>query len=193
MGLDGSFQVEANGFLGGIWCLWGTTSIFISMVFSSTYHVHLHINPRSLNLWVFTTIYASPQLGNLVILWDELCNIDNDGSNPWIVVGDVNQVLYQSEKHGGGFLNLSSATLLVDCLNDCNISELGFSSSPFTKKRGALYKCLDRVVANVVAVEIPQFQSGLFSVPSFDHCWLWLHINDGVYRSHHNYFKFLGP
>ena len=151
--------------------LWGTTSIFISMVFSSTYHVHLHINPRSLNLWVFSTIYASPQLGNLVILWDKLCNIDNDGSNPWIVAGDVNQVLYQSEKHGGGFLNLSSATLLVDCLNDCNISELGFSSPPFTKKRGTLYKHLDRVVANVVAVEIPQFQSGLFSVPSYDHCW----------------------
>lgn len=44
VGLQGCFRVEANGFSGGIWCLWNSGRLNISVPASDTYCVHLRVN-----------------------------------------------------------------------------------------------------------------------------------------------------
>jgi len=60
IGLDGCFRVDANGFLGGNWCLWRTSGTNISVMGSFPYHVHLHINPKLHKPWFLTIFCVIP-------------------------------------------------------------------------------------------------------------------------------------
>lgn len=106
IGLDGCFRVDANGFLGGNWCLWRTSGTNISVMGSFPYHVHLHINPKLHKPWFLTIFCVIPQSGNHIVLWDELRNINSNMNSPWLVAGDFNIVLFQHEKQRSGHMNM---------------------------------------------------------------------------------------
>lgn len=70
----------------------------------------------------------------------------------WIVLSDFNDVLDNSEKFGGLKVSYRRASLFRDCLNDCNLIDLGFKGPRFiwTNKRqsGLIMERLDRVFIN---------------------------------------------
>ena len=51
---------------------------------------------------------------------------------PWVIVGDFNEPLSSADKLGGRDVSIRRSLLLKDCLDRCNMIDLGFSGSRFT-------------------------------------------------------------
>lgn len=43
--------------------------------------------------------------------WDDISNLHNKGVQPWVIVGDFNEILYSYEKEGG---NARPITMIKD-------------------------------------------------------------------------------
>lgn len=96
-GFDNSYRVEAEGFAGGIWVLW-KDFLHMKIVASHSQYVHLQIsNNHSFLSWL-TSIYASPHPNIRNHLWGELDKLAQTVHGPWIMGGDFNTILYDSEK-----------------------------------------------------------------------------------------------
>lgn len=67
--------------------------------------------------------------------------------------GDFNEVTEQNKKYGGNPINNTRVDAFTDCLNYCNLLDLGFKGSRYTwtnKRRNSntILERLDRVLAN---------------------------------------------
>ena len=88
---------------------------------------------QSSNLsWLFSAIYAIPRFAEMSILWNNLMNAADLHRMPWIIVGDFNEPIVSVDKLGGKPVSISRFLLLKDCLDKCNMINLGFSRSRFT-------------------------------------------------------------
>lgn len=73
---------------------------------------------------------------------------------PWLVGGDFNNVLGANEKIKGKGINNKRSKLLWDCINSCNLIDLGFKCCKFTlsnyrkKNNDLILERLDKVFAN---------------------------------------------
>ncbi|CAM8990804.1 unnamed protein product [Rhodiola kirilowii] len=100
-----------------------------------------------------TLYYGEPAISNRVNGWNLLRRLNEVGGLPWIVIGDFNEVLCSSEVQGGrGRQNWQMENFRL-ALNDCNLTDLGFSGYPFTfsNRRGGdaeVRARLDRAVVN---------------------------------------------
>ena len=66
-------------------------------------------------------------------MWSNLAKIVQLENLPWLLLGDFNEVLYGEDKLGGRRVNLNRALEFKDCLNACNLLDLGFSGPKFTR------------------------------------------------------------
>lgn len=53
-------------------------------------------------------------------------------SMPWVIAKDFNEPLISANKLGGRDVSISRSLLLKECLDKCNMVDLGFSGSRFT-------------------------------------------------------------
>ena len=83
-------------------------------------------------------IYASTKFENMCILWENLKKVSDHHDLPWILMGDFNEVLEESEKLGGNPLSIRRVQEYNECMNYCNLLDLKFSRPKFTwtNKRG---------------------------------------------------------
>ena len=51
---------------------------------------------------------------------------------PWIIARDFNEPIVSDDKLGGRPVSISRSLILKDCLDKCNMIDLGFSGSWFT-------------------------------------------------------------
>ncbi|RYR27976.1 hypothetical protein Ahy_B01g052052 [Arachis hypogaea] len=133
-GFDSWCVSEAEGFSGGIWCLWKKDLWNIKPITIHRQLIHLEVQWNREPPWFFTAIYGSPQVGNRNALWDKLEDIANSISGPWCIGGDFNSTLTINDT--GGSSNLSLDTYkFQNCSNVCGLKDLGFSGPPFTWQR----------------------------------------------------------
>ena len=59
------------------------------------------------------------------MLWNNLVNVASLHSSPRIIAGDFNEVLADDEKYGGRVVNANWSLLFKDCLDMCNMVDLG--------------------------------------------------------------------
>lgn len=68
----------------------------------------------------------------------------------WLTIGDVNEIVTQSEKWGGRPINHCRANLFKNTINSCNLIDLGFNGPKFTwinkRKNNPISERLDRGV-----------------------------------------------
>ena len=60
---------------------------------------------------------------------------------PWLVAGDMNEMVSCSEKREGAEFNFAKAASFARKINSCNLINLGFHGSPFTwmgKRQGVM-------------------------------------------------------
>ena len=74
-------------------------------------------------------------------------------SLPWLVLGDFNEILSEEDKFGGRRLNLNRAIEFKDCIDSCNLLDLGFSGPKYTwsnlrQVSDLILERLDRCFAN---------------------------------------------
>lgn len=132
LGFDSFVKSDSVGFSGGIWCCWKQSCFSIDIVSVHPQYIHLHIDPNVQGGWFLTIVYAHPQERKRLELWEELQLIKHNVTAPWCVVGDFNSVLYEAEKVGGGPINAAAVDRFHDCLNYCELEDLGSNGNPFT-------------------------------------------------------------
>jgi hypothetical protein len=82
--------------------------------------------------WRVTFVYGEPKRGLRIEFWDLLRCLRREWSGPWLCYGDFNEVLSQDEHYGARDRSDAQMVLFRNCLDDCNLMDLGFSGPKYT-------------------------------------------------------------
>lgn len=124
------FSVDCAGRKGGLVLLWNDPyDIKISSY--SCGHIDCTVTHEQ-NVWRFTGFYGNPNSSSRTFSWKLLKSIPGLQHLPWLVGGDFNEILYESEKVGGSLRSLSQMSAFRDVINSCTLSDLNFTGEQFT-------------------------------------------------------------
>ncbi|KAK9735525.1 hypothetical protein RND81_04G210400 [Saponaria officinalis] len=133
---NGHVRVEAEGLSGGIWMFWHPELITVKLFALHPQHLTVEVSRSGTIPWIFSAIYASPNIRLREKLWDDLENIEATRTKPWILAGDFNETRFLNERNG------NSPGMRRRCENfNCwiennDLFELSYSGPPFTWSRG---------------------------------------------------------
>jgi hypothetical protein len=63
-------------------------------------------------------------------------SIRGDLTVPWLVMGDFNEILYNSEKEEGRPRSQRQLQAFHDVLSECELNDMGYSGDLYTWQRG---------------------------------------------------------
>ncbi|OMO85295.1 reverse transcriptase [Corchorus capsularis] len=130
---DRFFDSSTIGCRGGIWLLWKSDKLELDLIGSTEQEIHATVKVISSNLvWFLSAIYASPRAAERRILWNNLCIVADSHTLPWLITGDFNDIINSHDKRGGAPMSLSRTRAFLNCLNYCNVTDLGFKGPRFT-------------------------------------------------------------
>ncbi|XP_061351746.1 uncharacterized protein LOC133296707 [Gastrolobium bilobum] len=132
LGFDSLIVEEAQGFAGGIWIMWQSKKAEVVAVSQSSQFIHCRIKIPSGQFFEFNAVYASLTQNLREKLWDDLHNLSDTITGPWILGGDFNEIVYSHEKKGGVAVDPSKCAKFASILNECQVADLGCDGSPFT-------------------------------------------------------------
>lgn len=102
--------------------------------------------------WRLTGIYGWPEANQKKNTWELINNLGKDYREPWVLGGDFNEILQESEKRGGATSDFNSISAFRDCLDGNSLRDIESSCPPFTwsnkRAEGLIEEMLDRCVAN---------------------------------------------
>ena len=94
--------VEAIGFSAGIWLYWKSHDVSISILANTSQHLTVQISKCKEDLWVFSAVYGSSNPMLRASLHEDVSNLAPTIGQPWLLVGDFNDMVSLEERHGGG-------------------------------------------------------------------------------------------
>lgn len=98
------FFVERNGQASGLGLFWNDQTVIINVIASCPRFIHSSVKIIDSGIsFLCTFTDAFPQKFLQPQLWHDLLNLHGINTNvqPWILVGDFNNILSPSEKVGG--------------------------------------------------------------------------------------------
>ncbi|XP_075655041.1 uncharacterized protein LOC142625236 [Castanea sativa] len=130
---DEAIHMDTIGLVGGLWILWNSDRVQITQLAMLEQKIHVLVKVLISNFeFICTTVYASPRFHERCILWNNLKNAANLHDKPWIIAGDFNKVLAEGDKFGGRYISSNRSLLFKECVDHCNIIDLGFVGTRFT-------------------------------------------------------------
>lgn len=143
-----------KGFIeGGLALLWNK-SLSVDLQSYSQNHIDVEVFcPVAKVRWRFTGFYGFPEQSRRYQSWDLLRSLNHHRDLPWIVGGDFNEILENSEKEGGNLKLPYHLEAFRVALDDCSLSDIGWVGDPFTwsnrRENPHTVRCRrDRVCAN---------------------------------------------
>lgn len=106
LGFPNCFLMEVQGHNGGLALLWYNCFDLVIQAYSS-YHISSLINTTQANIqWRLTCIYGESHLSLWPRFWSFFKPLHNWNHpyQPWLCIGDWNELLHLSEKMGGSLL-----------------------------------------------------------------------------------------
>jgi ribosome-binding protein aMBF1 (putative translation factor) len=138
--------VKSDGRKGGLLLLW-KKEVVLSLRHKTQNYIDVFIGVGQENIWRFTGFYGEPRWEDKYMSWIRLRELKEVTSMPWLVMGDLNEVLYSFEKEGGRPRPNQFLIAFQEALADCGLTDLGYSGDKFTWHRGGIRECLDRAIA----------------------------------------------
>ncbi|KAF7833202.1 reverse transcriptase [Senna tora] len=98
MGQKNKIPKDARVFSRGIWVLWDDHEAKVEILKSCRQAVHMQVTIKRLDKsFKYTSVYASPNRGDMDLLWDILCNIVDEGDVPGVVEERIDKYLCNAE------------------------------------------------------------------------------------------------
>ncbi|XP_059285696.1 uncharacterized protein LOC132039170 [Lycium ferocissimum] len=103
--------------------------------------------------FLLSVVYAKSKASGREDLWGYMRIIASVIDLPWVVCGDFNCILACEEKLGGKDHRLTKSIPFIECLQDCDFRDVGYTGDCFTwsnerKEQKVIWKRLDRMVIN---------------------------------------------
>ncbi|XP_004297985.1 PREDICTED: uncharacterized protein LOC101309247 [Fragaria vesca subsp. vesca] len=147
------FCVDPIGIAGDL-CLWWDDSLLINIVdFSKNFLDTMITLVETGEVVRATFIYGPPYQEDKEDFWNEWSFRDKEDSTPWLVIGDLNELLSQQERIGDADWDYHRHRFLGSFINSNNLLDVGFSGPAFTWTRKAfgriiLQERLDRALVS---------------------------------------------
>jgi endonuclease/exonuclease/phosphatase family metal-dependent hydrolase len=148
------FTVSSNGRKGGLAMFWRDT-IDLEIRNFSRNHIDAIIKDSTVGkMWRLTGFYGSPERSGRSETWQLLKRLGDQNQVPWVVLGDFNEILYNSEKMGKAARAKSQMKVFREVLDNHCLRDLGFRDPWYTwdnRRLGLenIKERLDRVVAGL--------------------------------------------
>jgi ribonuclease HI len=146
VGFDHMAVHESDGRSGGLLLLW-KSKVRIRVEEVSKYYIDAVVDEDG--GWRFTGLYGEPEWHRKALTWEAIRSIKGDPTNPWLIMGDFNEIMYNSEKEGGRPRTQRQLQSFHDVLSECGLNDMGFVGDLYTWRRGQIRERLDRAVANM--------------------------------------------
>ncbi|XP_061348947.1 uncharacterized protein LOC133294307 [Gastrolobium bilobum] len=124
LGFNNSIVEDAHGFTGGLWLLWNNDRCQVQALKQTHQFIHVRVTLADHQAFLYTVIYASPREEIRKRLWDDLLQLSEDISVPWLIAGDFNEIAFPSEKRGGSPIDTSRCNKFSSLLTDIKMIDL---------------------------------------------------------------------
>ncbi|KAK4384491.1 hypothetical protein Sango_3055800 [Sesamum angolense] len=132
--LNWSWFDDYAGPEGRIWLAWNPLEVGVDILSVESQFVHCRaFNKRLHTRCLITVLYGAYDLIPRRNLWSALCNLSAETLNePWLVLGDFNAVMDDSEVYGRAADTSASMAEFQICIRDSGLVQLPFTGCPFT-------------------------------------------------------------
>jgi hypothetical protein len=132
LGFDNLFVVDCVGRSGGLALFWKLETP-VQIQNYSRRHINAVINSGSVGEeWKFTGFYGHPDVIHRPASWALLHHLSEFAPEPWLCVGDFNEILSNFEKSNSSYRPPRQMLEFKQALADGNLADLGFVGPKFT-------------------------------------------------------------
>ncbi|KAL9680031.1 hypothetical protein QQ045_017904 [Rhodiola kirilowii] len=193
LGFDCGLGVDSNGSSGGL-ALWWKEEIRLTVRSYSSYHIDcdLEVGER-VRLTIF---YGNPVTNRRSETWNLLRRLSQDSDQPWVVMGDFNEVLFSWEVKGRRLRREWQMRSFRETIEACGLVDLGYTGLPFTfsNRRSGLMETkarLDRAFSNIKWKTLfERYEVSHLITSSSDHLPLLVNFRKRISCVRRNLFRF---
>jgi hypothetical protein len=128
--MTGCFQVSGDGKGGGIALYW-QEGITVDLLSFSKRHIDVHISGGPYeHMWRCTFVYGEPKASDRHQFWTTIRSVKNNSSEPWLMLGDFNEAMWQEEHFSRTKRSESLKTEFRETLSFCDLYDIGFVGTP---------------------------------------------------------------
>ena len=184
MGFSNFVTVPPDGLSGGLVVYW-RDHVDISVCFSSPNLVDLFVKSNEGDFYL-SFVYGNPNPSYRNHLWERLeRTYTHRRHSPWLIMGDFNEIMSNSEKRGGRMRTEASFQDMRRMVRCCNFTDLKSTGDRFSwaGQRGNHYVsvCLDCTMANNIWHDMfPASETDFLEFGESDHRPLVTYISDHI-------------
>ncbi|XP_058768939.1 uncharacterized protein LOC131642737 [Vicia villosa] len=148
--IEDNYKDHPNG---RIWLFWNPNDIRLQVIHTSAQYMHMEV--YGLNggrQVVIIVVYAFNQLDRRRTLWHDLEAIGQGIQDPWIVIGDFNNVLKSIDRVGGNHVHENEYIDLTTLMQRIGLFEANTRGSYYTwtnkSTSNPIYSRIDRMIGN---------------------------------------------
>lgn len=145
--MDHKEVVESDGRSGGLLLLW-KKEVVISLRHKTLNYIDAFVGSGQENMWRLTGMYGEARWRDKHLTWQRLRELRAVCDMPWMVLGDLNEIMYPFEKEGGNVRPERYMQAFRDAVQDCNLTDFGYVGDRYTWQRGNIRERLDRALTN---------------------------------------------
>ncbi|KAK2658462.1 hypothetical protein Ddye_004995 [Dipteronia dyeriana] len=123
--------VDSVGKSGGLCMMWDN-SIIVDLLSYSPGHIEVRIQDNRNRVWRFTGFFSNPVQAQRLKSWILLRRLAGLYNLLWVVLGDFNEILCDSEKFGGSNKNWRDMAMFREAIDDSELEDMVFVRAKFT-------------------------------------------------------------
>lgn len=98
--------------------------------------------------WQLTRFYGEPTWDRKHLSWEYFHNLHGNYNAPWLVLGELNEILIASEKEVGSQRPIRMMQAFRYCLADCGPHDSGYIEEPLAWSKGIIRERVDGAICN---------------------------------------------
>ncbi|KAK9675752.1 hypothetical protein RND81_11G028200 [Saponaria officinalis] len=131
-GYDG-YDVDSAGRSGGLSLIW-RRDVMCHLRSASLHHIDFDVELGG-RRWRFTGLYGWPAIQDRYFTWQLLRELARESTDPWICIGDFNEILFSTEMKGGDRAQWQMNNFR-DAVDECGLREVPYEGYMYTYDNG---------------------------------------------------------